>query len=223
MKKAILFVHGLGGGKSFLFSNTWGKFETLIEEDEELNYDTYFYDYNTSVFGIFSSYQGISSLAIGLSSYIKMHLNSKYDEIILVGHSLGGLVIREYLLEKSLKEQETKFTKIAFYAVPNDGSGLADISSFISWNRQLKQLCRDSEFITKLNHQWFHENMNMKYEYEIIYGADDGIVSENSSIVNFREFEPVQIQFKGHKSIVKPEDSNDESFIVLKNFLLKKN
>ena len=95
MKKAILFVHGLAGGKS-----TWGNFKSIIESDEQLkDYFVDHYEYKSSLLMYSLSFLGkqgdIYTLADGLKTHIDQFL-AEFNEVVLVGHSLGGLIIRQY-------------------------------------------------------------------------------------------------------------------------------
>lgn len=98
MDKRIVFVHGLGGNKE-----SWGNFENFLHTDPSINVKTAFWDYRTCGMGIKlshffkSEYQGVRDLAKSFKTYIdEEHFDA--DEIILVGHSLGGIIIRQYLL-----------------------------------------------------------------------------------------------------------------------------
>jgi pimeloyl-ACP methyl ester carboxylesterase len=226
LNKAILFVHGLGGDRT-----TWGNFKNLIDEDERLEYASYFYEYPTGIIRlplIQQEYGTMHELSDGLSTYIDVVLKS-YDEIVLVGHSLGGLIIRHYLLNQknnrafnpNLIHQTTKIKKVIFYAVPQDGSNLAKVNSLISWKHpHLKQLCKNSRFLMKLNQEWEEAQMNHEYLFEIVMAGEDGIVDEASVTANFRHIEPKIASYKGHITVVKPRDRNDFSFRILRDFLL---
>lgn len=219
MKRAILFVHGLGGG-----SGTWGKFKELIECDADLPHTPFFYEYPSFAFRVIPVFQekygNIQSLSSGLSTYID-HTLDDYEEIVLVGHSLGGLIIRQYLMNKKIAARPTKIKKVIFYAVPQEGAKLAEISSLVSFNhRHLKQLCRNSEFLDTLNDQWAISKIENDFEFKVVVAIEDAIVSPQSAKSNFRHLEPDHVPGKGHKSVSKPTDKNDLVFIILKKFLL---
>ena len=216
MKKVVLFVHGLGGGEG-----TFGKFEKLIKDDPDLNYSTSIFLYPTSVTNMIpmSKFARVQTLSDALKTFIN-HTLREFDEIVLVAHSLGGLLVRQYLLTEWNSRRETKVKKIIFYAVPQDGAGLAKVSSYISWRHQhLKQLTRASEFLENLNNSWATSKIESEYEMKIVIAAGDEVVSENSSRANFRHLEIEVLADKGHSSIVKPVNEKDLSFVILKNFL----
>jgi hypothetical protein len=218
MKKAVLFVHGLGGGKG-----TWGNFEKLIGGDDQLQFSTFFYEYPSAAIRVLPFFQekygNIQALSKGLRTYIDHKLDD-YDEIVLVGHSLGGLIIRQYLLDQKIASRAIKTKKVVFYAVPQEGAELAKIGSLISFNhRHLKQLCKNSDFLDVLNDQWATTKVENDFEFKVVVAIEDAVVSPQSAKSNFRQFSPEHVSGKDHRSIVKPRDKEDLSFLILRKFL----
>jgi len=229
MKKAILFVHGLGGDKS-----TWGNFDVLINQDDNLgDFEPFFYEYKTRISRFFSflklrklsifmeKYVRIQWISKGLETYISHNLKG-YDEIILVGHSLGGLVIRKYLLDQNIAKRAGKIKKVIFYAVPQNGAELARWGSLIfRTNRHLSQLSPNSEFLETLNAQWTLSKIENDFIFKIVIAGQDHVVSKESVKNNFRVSEIAYIDDKDHCSVVKPENQDDLSFKILKEFALQ--
>lgn len=220
MQKAVLFIHGLGGGK-----DTWGNFESFVKLDNEIEYEPFFYVYPTKAVRIpllQKKYGKIQSLSKGLKTYIDHRLD-EYGEIALVGHSLGGLVIRQYLLDEKISSSPSKIKKVIFYAVPQEGSFWAKISSFFSFNhKQVEQLTNKSEFLDTLNDQWGSSGIANDFEFKIVLALEDGAVSPESAKSNFRSLNIEHIPNTDHRSVVKPQTIEDLSFLILKKFLKKK-
>jgi pimeloyl-ACP methyl ester carboxylesterase len=222
LKKVILFVHGLGGCKE-----TWGNFESLIKSDVRIDsYDVEYYEYPSAPFRPFvyfqNKYASIQALGNGLKTFID-HKLENYEEIVLVGHSLGGLVIRQYLYQEYKNNPDQRIKKIIFYATPQEGSGLANIGNkFSIGHRHLKQICKNSEFLEDFNLMWGRIQIEKTYDFRIVVAAEDSVVSELSATANFRHLAPITIVGKGHKSISKPADKDDMSFLVLRKFLTDK-
>jgi len=225
-KKAVLFVHGLNGSRT-----TWGNFKEFIENDVSLDYKVFYYEYPSSLFRIIpilqDKYASPRALAGGLKTYIDTVL-SDYDEIVLVGHSLGGVLIKKYLVDSKISEKSNrnplarKIRKVMFYAVPQEGSGLANASSVISFGHgHLKQLGKNSEFLDTLNDTWAISQVENDYEIRLVIATEDAIVSEYSAKANFRHAAIEFIPGKGHKSISKPNGPHDLSYLILKKFLLE--
>ncbi len=225
MKKAIIFIHGLGGDSV----SSWGNFASLIESDDALNtFDVGFFSYPTRLARFFpfiqARYGSIQDLADALDSLIRVDYK-EYDDIILVAHSLGGLIARKYLLDKKLSGGVSKVKKLLLYAVPHSGSGLANISSFVSfYHRHIKQLCKESDFLDNLNDQWSKSKLSETLDIQCVIGLADEVVGSESlkGFCRYVSNETHKLADKNHKSIIKPTDANDMSFKVLKEFVLKK-
>jgi len=128
-RTAVLFVHGFAGNAY----STWLDFQGMIDGREEEEYwkrvDLYFYDYQTTSANILvqadrlrkflqSSFprpdidlfpHPLVASAVGLNGTL-LPLTSGYDSLILVGHSLGGVIIRQAVLElASVFQGQLKF------------------------------------------------------------------------------------------------------------------
>ena len=224
MKTRIIFVHGLGGDQL-----TWGKFPNLLLKDSDLDVSIDFMEYPTPFLGIKLSYmfqqkyQAIEDLAKSLKTLIdERHQDA--DEIILVGHSMGGLVIRKYLLEERVAERQTKVSKAVLYAVPNRGNGHATILKEFSpfRNPHLWQLSKYSDFIKQLNESWCRSKVEDYTDITVVVAGNDKVVTVDSAEGVFQHLEPKQIAAKGHLDVVKPTSFTDLSFLILKNAILKK-
>lgn len=224
--KLILFVHGLGGTEA-----TWGKFDALIAADTDLAWDTAHFLYPSPSLGIRiipflqSTYQPIQVLADALRTVIEERYRD-YEEIALVGHSLGGLVIRKYILTELQNHRDLRVQRVILYAVPNDGSSLAAVSRELSFgdNAHLKQLCKKSEFLESLRTDWARAEVSSEVDFTIVVGGDDRIVTLASAEGNFRsrDLEPKIIPDAGHINISKPKNADDLRYIILRNALKKK-
>ncbi len=146
------------------------------------------------------------------------------DEIILAGHSLGGLVVKKLLLRMKDKKINHKIRKVCFFDVPHDGSGFANVGKYISFrNRHLKSLCRDSSELDDLNDQWVDSELDNALEIMSIVPENDDIVSSSSSKSIFRHHQVETINDVDHSTIVKPESMESSSYIVFKKFILEEN
>jgi hypothetical protein len=223
-EKLILFVHGLGGdGKSTWRERNRPGFPDLIRDDENLNsqFDVEFYQYPTSLFRLpfFSKVPKIQDLAKGLKTQIDNRY-SEYKSIVLVCHSLGGLIARMYLIEEVKNQLSLKVNKLLLYAVPNNGDGLASVAKHMSWkHNQLAQLCKDSDLIDFLNQDWFRLKISNRLGIKYIVAGQDGVVDRKSTESFWGNPDLETIIDKGHINIVKPGSAEDMSFVILKNFV----
>lgn len=221
MAKKIILVHGLGGTKD----GTWGKFPALLKEDTDVDFDVLLLGYESpSLWKVWKRAPSIVNIAAGLLTDIKARCDIENDEIILVGHSLGGVIVKKALLLLANKQISHKIVKVCFFDVPHDGSSFANALAFISWrNYHLKSLRRDSSELDDLNDQWGNTNLNGFLDILSIISANDDIVSSSSSKSIFRGHAVETINNVNHRTIVKPKDMNSLAYIVFKGFVLKKN
>jgi pimeloyl-ACP methyl ester carboxylesterase len=238
---AIVFIHGLGGSY-----NTWNDFSNClhnswVESDSfSLEYDDYYNNvkkipfYTFVVKNIFGN--SIENLAKHLSGFLKT-VCDKYNNIILVCHSMGGLVARKYIVDLLNKDRNVgKVKGLITYATPHYGSSWANISkalfrnplkffSFgsISLFSQIKDLSKNGNFITELNNEWSKLNVSSKIDFVRVVGQSDWIVNEKSG--SFEEDETViSCANKDHFSIIKPHPViKDNALYVTYNYLKKFN
>lgn len=138
----VLFIHGLGGSYW-----TWKKFsihlKTNWEEDDSffLEYDEYYnvQHWINRVFIIkillkiwyIIKGPGISELSKHLKTVIE-EVCDNYENIIIVAHSMGGLVARKYIVNRLNNEKNVgKIKSLITYATPHHGSVLASYFEII--------------------------------------------------------------------------------------------
>jgi hypothetical protein len=221
MAKKIILVHGLGG----TVDGTWGNFLRFLENDIDLDFDIVSCGYESpSLWKIWKRAPSVLNIANGVLSDIKARCDLTNDEIILAGHSLGGIIVKKVLLLLANKRISHKIVKVCFFDVPHDGSGYANAGKYVAFrNRHLRSLCRDSDELDDLNDQWVNSELNSSLDILSIIAANDDIVSSSSSKSIFRGHEVETINDVNHRTIVKPDSTNSSAYIVFKNFILKKN
>ncbi|WP_241609238.1 esterase/lipase family protein [Rosenbergiella australiborealis] len=218
MNKFIVFVHGLGGKKD----KTWGNFPQYIIDDPDIDHQVIEYGYTSPNFftQFFKSGPTILNIANGLLTEIKTRCDLKNDEIILVGHSMGGLVIKRLLVRLSKLETKHNIKKVCFFDVPHGGSGLANIGKFIAFNnRHLKSLVNNSSDLDALDEDWVDKKLSDQLNILSIIDANETIVSSVSSKSLFRHHPIETINGVNHSSIVKPNSKDDTQVILLKSFI----
>lgn len=216
----ILFVHGLGGDSHA----TWGNFPELITKDEHLSkYHVEFFGYPTSILRLpFSrKYSKIQLLAEGLRTKIETNFTN-YTDIILVCHSLGGLIAKKYLIEEVKRNGDRLRVKaLLLFAVPNNGARLASVANMVSWRHyQLRQLCKNSDVITDISSDWFTYKIHNKVRVKYVVAALDHIVDEIGAKGFWGNPDSAVILDRNHIDVVKPKDSSDMPFCVLKEFVV---
>jgi pimeloyl-ACP methyl ester carboxylesterase len=219
--KVVVFIHGLGG-KAI---DTWEAFPDLCRGDADLGRSVQIdlYEYPTGFFAIpfiGKKFCTIQDLAEGLRTYVD-HKLSQFREIVLVCHSLGGLVARKYVLNEVLARRDLRVRRMLFYATPHRGAALANLAGAISWRHgQLRQLCRNSDFLQELNDTWALQKVDKIITRGFVVGGQDRVVDRESGKFEDGDENLTVCPFKGHRSLVKPDSPSDLAFLIFKHFVL---
>lgn len=240
-KNLVIFVHGLQGSENTWLNASGKSFPSLLIQNEEIkkNFDFAYFNYYTNLFNIpetVKKYTGFFKGLLGkphakvdknlhinevsdlLSTYLG-EMTHQYNSLILVCHSLGGLIAKSLIVHHSGDVAVKKIKLIFSLAVPHNGSHLADIGERILSNVQIKNLMPLNDDVNKINHLWIS---NKDFNPKIIYfqGKMDDIVVGASS-VGFDANKP-EIKFcdEDHISIAKPQSASALVCISVANALL---
>ena len=196
--KAIVFVHGLNGS-----AKSWmGDASRFVDRLSHMpaiynNFGLFVFEYHTKIveFGLmrklFALIPGCNDIAQKtkfnvdirrISMELKTSLRDMlvgYKTIILIGHSMGGIVIKRTLVE--MNEAELKRIRlIVSLSVPHIGAGLASISADLFKNPQLIALKKFSDFTSELTNRF--SNITDPPESYYQTGSQDVVVKEGSAI-----------------------------------------
>ncbi|KAJ4299611.1 hypothetical protein N0V90_004857 [Kalmusia sp. IMI 367209] len=184
-KADIIAISGLGGHAFGSFRERGGKHMWLRdalphdltgEDDENPFARVMVYGYDTKV-AQSESIQSIEDLGTAFhSSILQLATAAALKPIIFIGHSLGGLIVKETIisLSKSKNEEDQRLAQatygVVFFGVPHDG---IDVSSLIPMagdgpNRPLIESIGKggSQTLGRL-HRGFHEALEPQDETEI--------------------------------------------------------
>jgi hypothetical protein len=223
--RLLLFIHGLGGaGQATWRDGGHPGFAELISADAAVQdlADIAFFEYPTSLLRLpfMRIPPRIRDLAEGLRSQIEIRY-PHYKSIALICHSLGGLVARKYLIEEVKQGKNLRVDQLLLFAVPNNGSALAGVARYISWQHgQLIQLCRNSELIEELNADWSMLNMSDRVKMRYVVAGQDRIVDKASAIGLWGNKNVDSVLDADHVSIVKPRGPKDLSYLLFRQFVL---
>ena len=141
---AVVFVHGILGhaAETFTAAGATG-WPRLMAEDGSLGSPVQVFSiaYASEPLSRASSIQEIAT-RLRLRMQVDKQIFDRFDKVIFVTHSMGGLVVRRLLLQLS-REAPTAFAKVVgvfFLAVPAGGSDLAALASWVSGNPQFKDM-----------------------------------------------------------------------------------
>ncbi|KAH9887455.1 hypothetical protein F4778DRAFT_427699 [Xylariomycetidae sp. FL2044] len=228
----IVFVHGLGGGSE----HTWSKDDTLWPRDLLPRHHGF---QNTTIFsfGYDSDFKKSSTLNIHdfANSLVNGLLNNPLINdferpIILVGHSMGGLVMKQaYILAKQMsvyKRVADSIKAMVFIATPHTGSELAPILDRLfrmtsGSKPYLDDLRRNSAFIQAINTIFPSQSSDLLlhsfYETEplSIGGLRDVIIVPKADAVLNYAHEQSALLYGNHRSICKFASMDNHNFIAI--------
>lgn len=235
---AVVFIHGLGGSYS-----TWNSFANALQREWKesdiyaLEYDDYYNNVkNIPLYTFFiKSFfgQGIEQLSKHLDSFIKTICES-YKNVILVCHSMGGLIARKYIINLLNRDRNVgKVKALITYATPHLGSSFANVVKAILHKplsifelaslrllTQIKDLSKGSELINSINEEWTILGVNSKLDFLRVVGYSDIIVNEDSAKLEDDYDKVFSFANKDHFSIIKPHPKiKDNALYVTYNYL----
>ncbi len=219
--KIVIFVHGFTGD----YLSTWSEFPNLIVEDNDLNhFDILMWGYPSNKL---APNPKISQVGQHLKTELDL-LEKRYRHVVLVAHSMGGLVVRASVvsaLADGKREDLEKIKHIVLFGVPNEGLAQANyIPNFI--NRQVSDMKPTSDFVIELRNEWINRvyranSQDDNYHFDIptttVVGLEDRFVPATS----VSSFFPDHATTDGdHTSMVKPTSSDHLSFRLVRQKLL---
>jgi hypothetical protein len=235
-KNLILFVHGLTGNNMTWVNQSGVSFSDLLSSNKEIKqkFDiAYFNYYSRLITSTAGKVMGgfVSKIISGFSNSVKLNLDvknisdllyteldvqcDKYDNIIIIAHSLGGLVAKSVILDIIKKGKPLKIKQFISLAVPHDGANLALIGKALSGNIQLENLTPLGETVKRLNNEWILANADKLPKTLYCQGKYDLIVP-NTSSVGYQSTEQDVLYFEeDHSSIAKPSSKKSTLFLAV--------
>ncbi|EFM11350.1 hypothetical protein PaecuDRAFT_1796 [Paenibacillus curdlanolyticus YK9] len=227
---AVIFIHGLNGDKE----NTWRKAQTdatlpamLAREPELSNAELFYYGYPTGIIE-YGHYNFVSHAKV-LHTMIQAEVPGR--DLIFVAHSMGGLIVRQYIVDRFDEQQEAPLKRVKgaiYLAVPFQGSRLAGILPRWIVNKQIQSLHRKSPALARLDELWRvyvdrggdpSRPRNLRHAIRNItfYGKRDKVVPESSASPLYLDAERHAVD-EGHKSICKMEQEHP-TYKLLKRYI----
>lgn len=216
----IVFVHGVLGGDPATWTNEKDKtyWPELLTKDSKGTFndvDIYAFEYDTPRFGNALS---LTEIAQQMDSiFDDDEIFDSHEEVIFLCHSMGGLLVREYL--QNFQKQADKVSFIYFYSTPTQGSEVANVVSAFSENRQfgnLVPLKRDNYLANQLL-RWSAADLDIPsycaYETERTKGFQV-VTMASATVLCTEPLKPIKAD---HIEIVKPSKETDMSYRVFRN------
>jgi hypothetical protein len=208
--KLIVFVHGFNSSND----TAWGQFPSLLKDDDR------FKDFNIILFGyrtkFCSSVDSIQAEGQYLASFLREIFESKspnYHRIVLVGHSMGGLVTMHALLHLDMahfKILTVQDLRVLTFGTPYIGVQNTEILSPLCKNKQTDYMEALNDRLDELKNKWtlgFNQDTETagkptpQVPLYAFYGIRDLFVTKISACEYAKICEAVD---GDHSSIVKP-------------------
>lgn len=221
----VVFVHGLDGNSRDTWTNANRTyFPGMLANDREMTkFDVAVFDYPSLCANV-----SISEAANTLREDMKP-FEKRYDAIHFVAHSMGGLVVRQFMLRN---HKTFKIGTMQLFATPNFGDSLEKVADlFCGWANLDRAPSLDphrGSALDKLNDDWRDEFeqydgklSTLRFAaYEVPQGMFERTWVEKNSALAFAS--TVRAFETGHKGIVKPASGSDPIYIWTKANLLKR-
>ncbi|KAL2132432.1 hypothetical protein VTI74DRAFT_3801 [Chaetomium olivicolor] len=240
----FIFIHGLGGGSV----KTWCKskdtrlfWPTWLPRDADLQ------NARIHSFGYNSDWWGSKETALDLHDFGRSLLDEmvtspvlrkgKQTPILLVGHSMGGLVMKKaYVLarwEDRARDLVGRIQCMFFLATPHRGSDSAKrlnkllrASAFLHPRQYVADITRNSGAISVINDAFrsFADDLHIWSFYETVktrIGTSSVLVVERDSAVIGHKNEVVTPVNADHQSICKFDSPANPNYILIRNSLAK--
>lgn len=228
----IVLVHGILGD----YKATWGEFPFLICQDSTFNHcDVLCWGYPSKLRAPkFASFPflghktpTVPSVAEALSADLtNPAIGGGYTDLIMVGHSMGGLVVKQMIISAltSIKENTELLDRIrhvVLFATPTDGVQLPTV---ISVHPQAKSINCDGDFINQLRNNWInrvhsvqegasHQAGRRRIAVTAVIALEDNAVPRESAQAYYLDCVTAQ---GTHTEVCKPHTRDATSFQILK-------
>ncbi|MEK3800608.1 hypothetical protein MHI18_20625 [Peribacillus sp. FSL H8-0477] len=240
-KNIILFIHGFTGGEETWKATNTISFPEMLSNDEEItaNFDVALINYLTELIywnsptivinSILRSIKrsskvtnknvGILDLSLLLKTIINNHCTN-YENIIIIAHSMGGVIAKSYILD-DLTSNNPKVKLFLSLAVPHGGVEWANLGKWLfKNNKQIIDLATASPDLSKINNRWVKEFKGHPHTV-YFYGQNDRVVSKESAIGIQSEEQEVEYSSDDHFSITKPLSEDSLIYTAVRNNLIE--
>ena len=234
-RAAVCFVHGILGH----YRETWGEFPFLFLQDSRLVHcDVICWGYPSDL-GVRRMFRfprlgrrlpDIENVAKSLHTDLcNPEIGGEYHDLVLVGHSMGGLVIMKALLN-ALSQTEpdmrvaSRLRHVVLYGTPTDG---VQLPAVFRAHAQARGLACGAAEVSKIRDLWINRVYGVRKEDEpekgklyvattTVVGLEDNAVTP-ASAAGYFDAETVQ---GDHVTMVKPDDRSHSSFQLLRTIVL---
>ena len=222
----VVFIHGLFGTTSGTWTAKNGAtFFRLLADDPDFagKVDIFAFGFTSRMFA--GGSLSVIEAANALDQTLIRNRVWDYDQVVLVGHSMGGLVAMRALVKHADKRR--KVPLLVLYSSPQEGAQIATLGRQFANNRALRQLlpADENDFLEGLDDDWSNlpesDRPSVVCAYETKGVGSAVTIVKRSSATRYCGPERIAIGGADHLSIVKPANREDLSYITLANALEK--
>lgn len=217
--KLIVFAYGLGGHR-YGKSSTWGNFPKFLL-DEFAHVDVGLYAYRT----LFARLVFWKSIELEDEAQIfasELRDDSQYETILLIGHSMGGLLLKaavKYLIDSNQRPVVNRIKALILMAVPQAGS--MRVLPFLDWfSSDFYALKPHGKFVASVNQSFLDHVSVLRNDVphgkihlptHAVRAGSDFWVDRLSAGMNLpsEQMKPVH---GSHTSFVKPKTTDDAGY-----------
>jgi pimeloyl-ACP methyl ester carboxylesterase len=180
---AIVFVHGFTGSGPGTWSDVAPR---LVKETQLASWDAWTLTYGTSwmpdICGIWTADADLPILAARLATDLTQGTLAHYKALVLVAHSMGGLVVQKALVDNNAVAVRT--SSVVLFGTPSNG--LAKALTIKFWKRQLDGMARGGPFVSQLRADWTKQFASRPpFSFLAVAGERDQFVPPESSLGPF--------------------------------------
>jgi pimeloyl-ACP methyl ester carboxylesterase len=214
-QSVIVFVHGALGDPRATWTNDQTKtyWPDLMVRDPNFNrFDIYVVSYPSSKLS--RDYDVNELVEVMRRDFDSAEIFSRYKRVYFLCHSMGGLVVRAFLVRYRERIPHVPF--IYFFSTPTNGAQLSKIAALFSSNPQFNSLkpTDANEYLASVQNDWLAERLDSKIASYCAYETHETggflIVGRDSALqLCNRRVDPIDAN---HFEIVKPADQNAEPY-----------
>lgn len=213
--KAVVLIHGYSGDSH----TTFGMLPAFLAGDPKLHdWDIHCFGYPTSlapdISGIWAADPDLSVLSGFLITAVDQAHFPRYQKLVFVAHSMGGLILQRALLDGNFFQ---RVRKVLLFGTPSNGLRKS-LLGFL-FKRQVRDMLWGGSFIASLRSDWTKRfGAQAPFEFRAIAGIRDEFVPVASSV------EPFDAKYRSyvagnHLEMVKPKTAETDSAVLVRSAL----
>ena len=220
-RAAVVFIHGIFGSTTGTWQNENGTtFFQLLKQDPNVGdaVDVYAFGFESKMFQGGKGSLDVREAANVLGRYLSNADVLKYDTVVLVGHSMGGLVALRFLASNRDANLAAKIPLVVLFAAPQEGADVASIGMLASQNPGLVSMrpSDDNQWLQQLLDDWLRVPAKPKVVCGYEKAETRGImVVPYSSSTRLCTEPGMAVGGADHISIVKPNTAAHPSVVLL--------